>query len=180
MKCLLLLALAHSLFGCAIAFPDKDKGINSNAATTKKTVYISSTANAAHPCHDDTLSDELTKKLEQLNFIKAEDKESADLAISLDSECGFTQKGKDQASIILPLASFFILPITTTTEYSVRVQTYEYGRRAKEYSFDEDINVVTHPFYFEQARGKYPDYVKRAMPSMSSKIVNALEGDHFL
>ncbi|MDO6822142.1 hypothetical protein [Marinobacter sp. 1_MG-2023] len=180
MKYLLLLALAHSLLGCAVAFPPSDEGINTQATTAKQSIYIASTNTSDPSCHDGTLIEELKKRFESLDYTQADTKGSADLALFLESECRLEQNGADMASIILPLASFFILPITTTTEYHVRVETHEYGNPAKEYFFDGSSKVVTHPFYFGNLAKEHKDYVDQSTPAMSSRIINALEEDHFL
>ncbi|RMJ04635.1 hypothetical protein DOQ08_01958 [Marinobacter litoralis] len=180
MKYLLLLALTQSLLGCAIAFPPSDKGFNQQAVTGKESVYIASAANSNPACHDSRLIEELKDRFEALNYVEAESEYKADLALFLDSECGVDQTGADMATMIFPLASFFILPITTTTEYEVRVETFEHGAPAKDYFFDGSSKVLTHPFYFGKLADKHKEYVEQSTPAMSSRIINALEEDYFL
>ncbi|WP_372966082.1 hypothetical protein [Marinobacter sp.] len=180
MKYLLLVVLTHSLLGCAIAFPPSDEGINPQATTGKQSIYIASTNESDPSCHDKTLIEELKKRFELLDYIEADTRASADLAIFLESECRLEQNGADMATAILPFASFFILPITATTEYHVRVAAHEYGVPAKDYFFDGSSKVLTHPFYFGNLVSEHKDYVDQSTPAMSSRIINALEDDHFL
>lgn len=179
MKRVLLIALVSSLYGCATAYPDPDTGINPQAATTKQTVYLESLP-TDKPCLKVDLENALRVKLEELGFAESLSAKDADMALRINARCEFTQTGRDMATVILPFASFFILPITATTNYSVTVNVSEFGRDAKEYNFKDSIMVITHPFYFGTARDQYQDYVKSAIPAMSSKVINALEDDHFL
>lgn len=179
MKHVLLLALVGSLYGCATAYPDRDVGINNQVVTTKQTVYLES-QQAGKPCLNEVLESALKVRFEELGFAESESKEDADMALRINARCEFTQTGRDMATAILPLASFFILPITATTDYTVTINVSEFGRNAKEYNFKDSITVVTHPFYFGTAQAQYLDYVKSAIPSMSSKVINALEDDSFL
>lgn len=180
MKYLLLVILTQSLLGCAVAYPPSDEGINTQATTAKQSIYIASTSTSDPSCHDDTLIEELKKRFDSLDYIEANTQGSADLALFLESECRVEQNGADMASAILPFISFFILPITATTQYHVRVEAHEFGTPAKEYFFDGSSKVVTHPFYFGKLRDKHKEYVEQSTPAISSRIINALEEDHFL
>lgn len=179
MKNLLVFATVSTLAGCISAYPDKDLGINAQAIATKQTVYFDSKIDDKQCLHDELVAD-LKAKFLQLGFAESMDGSESDMALKLISTCKFTQTDRDFATAFLPFISFFILPITTTVQYEVEIGVSEYGRGAKDYFFNDDITLVHHPFSFETARKQHKDYVKEAIPAMSSKVINALEADHFL
>lgn len=179
MKNLLVIAMVSMLAGCISAYPDKDLGINTQALTTKQTVYFDSKIDDKQCLHDELIAD-LKAKFLQLGFVEGVDRGESDIALKVIASCKFTQTDRDFATAFLPFISFFTLPITTTVQYVVEVGVSEYGRDAKEYFFNDDITLVHHPFSFETARKQHKDYVKKAIPAMSSKVINAMEEDHFL
>ena len=174
------LALVLPMLGCAIAFTPSDKGINSNIATRKNTVAIVNDKDSNPSCHDNSLLMELEKRFSALGYTVVEDDSEPDLELHLKSDCSLNQRGSDDATAILPLASFFILPITATTEYHIRVQAYEYGNLAKEFHIDGSSKILTHPFYFERLKEKHKEYVDDSTPAISRQISNSLQQDHFL
>lgn len=174
------LTLILPLLGCAVAFTPDDKGNSSDLATRKNTVSIVSDKESNPSCHDHSLSMELEKRFSALGYTVIDSGEAPDLALNLKSQCWLNQRGGDKATIILPLASFFVLPITATTEYHVRVQAYEYGNLAKEFHIDGSSKILTHPFYFGNLSEKHKEYVNDSTPAISSQIIDELQQDHFL
>ncbi len=179
MKRVLLIALVSSLYGCATAYPDPDTGINPQAATTKQTVYLESLP-TDKPCLKVDLENALRVKLEELGFAESLSAKDADMALRINARCEFTQTGRDMATVILPFASFFILPITATTNYSVTVNVSEFGRDAKEYNFKDSIMVITHPFYFGTARDQYLAQIKLQWPAIRTWLCIASSDSFFV